>query len=181
MKCPRCRKPTLFRKDTDDTLDMKCCSDCGGHWLSSASYWSWLESARRTSNEALYSDINCDAEDSLNAKLCPDCGRLLTQFKVGHGINFRLDHCNSCNGVWFDKNEWELLCRCNLQEELHKIFTTAWQNKIKEEEKHAWFDSSYRARFGADYDKLKEFKSWLETHQLKTTILAFLADPAPYK
>jgi Zn-finger nucleic acid-binding protein len=181
MKCPLCNKATLVDKVREDHLKMKSCKTCGGNWLSSTSYWSWHDTLDQELPENMYSDINCDVTDSKKAKICPDCGRIMIRFKVGHGLDFSLDHCNNCNGVWFDKNEWEVLKSRYLHDEIHKIFMTAWQNEIKLEEKRKYFESSYRQKFGEDYFKIKTFKEWLDKHELKASILAFLADSKPYE
>ena len=159
---------------------MAYCTECNGRWLSSTSYWYWHDTLKGERPENKYSDFTCEVHDAPQAKICPDCGRILIKFKVGHGIDFKLDHCNGCNGVWFDKNEWEMLESRNLHDEIHKIFTTAWQNEIRLEEKNKYFDDMYRQKFGSDYPKIKEFKAWIDAHEMKATILAFLSDPKPY-
>ena len=180
MLCPICKRATLFTRTVLESLAMVCCTDCKGKWLSSSSYWSWHDTLKDERPENKYSDFTCEVHDAPQAKICPDCGRILIKFKVGHGIDFKLDHCNGCNGVWFDQNEWEVLENRNLHDEIHKIFTTAWQNEIRLEEKNNYFDEMYQQKFGSDYLKIKEFKAWMDEHQLKTTILAFLSDPKPY-
>ena len=180
MKCPVCKRATLAMKMVAESLSMACCTECGGKWLSSASYWSWLETLDREFPEKENPDFLCEIHDSSEAKVCPDCGRILIKYKVGRGIEFNLDHCNSCNGVWFDRNEWEILENANLHDEIHKIFTTSWQNEILLEEKKRYFDRMYQQKFGNDYLKINEFKTWLDAHEMKNSILAFLSDPKPY-
>ena len=179
MKCPVCKRATLFTQTVSEPLTMACCTVCEGKWLSSTAYWSWLDTLEGELPEKRYSDFSCEVEDTPQAKICPDCGRILLKFKVGHGLDFRLDHCNSCNGVWFDKNEWEMLESRNLHDEIHKIFTTAWQNDVRAEERNQYFEKMYQEKFGDDYAKIIEFKNWLDDHDLKNTILAFLSDPKP--
>ncbi|NQZ56771.1 MAG: zf-TFIIB domain-containing protein [Lentisphaeraceae bacterium] len=29
--------------------------------------------------------------------------------RVGHGLQFYVERCATCGGVWLDKNEWESL------------------------------------------------------------------------
>lgn len=181
MKCPLCKHIPLAQETVSEPLAMHCCAKCEGKWLSSTNYWSWLDTLEGELPEKEYSDFSYEVSDSKTAKICPDCGRILIKYKVGHGLNFKLDHCNGCNGVWFDKNEWEMLERKNLHDEVHKIFTTSWQNQVRQEEKNSYFNKSYKQKFGDDYPKLKEFKAWLDAHELKPSILAFLTDPKPYE
>lgn len=181
MKCPVCKTDSLLKQTVSEPLSMSCCTDCDGKWLSSTDYWSWLETLDGELPEKVYSDFNLEVYDSSKAKLCPECGRILIKFRVGHGMDFKLDHCSSCNGVWFDKNEWEMLESRNLHDEIHKIFTTKWQNEIRLEEKNQYFERMYKQKFGDDYEKVKEFKIWLDAQELKNTILAFLSDPKPFE
>lgn len=183
MNCPVCLKEALFKETVEGSLTMRRCPSCEGKWLSSKDYFAWQGSLDAITPETGYSDINHDVTvtDSTQAKLCPECGRILIQFNVGHGINFCLDHCNTCNGVWFDRNEWEVLRGKNLHDEIHMIFTTSWQKEIKREERHAYFDAVYRSSFGADYDRIRDIKVWIDNHDLKPSILAFLTDQKPYE
>lgn len=181
MNCPVCKRATLFHKTVSSPLAMRCCNGCGGKWLSASDYWSWLDARDGRPPKNQYTDFSCEVHDAPQVKICPDCGRILIKFKVGHGLDFKLDHCNHCNGVWFDKNEWEMLASRNLHDEVHKIFTTAWQKEIGLEEKARYFARAYEQKFGADYARLKEFKAWLDAHALKASILAFLADAKPYE
>ncbi|MBN2527420.1 MAG: zf-TFIIB domain-containing protein [Deltaproteobacteria bacterium] len=181
MKCPVCKTDSLIVKAVSEPLAMSCCEDCDGKWLSSTHYWSWLETLEGELPKKVYSDVHLEVHDTPQAKLCPECGRILIRFRVGHGMDFRLDHCNACNGVWFDKNEWEMLESRNLHDEIHKIFTTQWQNEIRADEKNRYFNEMYVQKFGEDFMKIREFKLWLDNHELKQTILAFLSDPRPFE
>lgn len=180
MKCLVCKSEAVFEKVTDENLRVKECKDCGGQWLSSSQYYSWLERHGQTLPELPYSEITYEINDSQNAKICPDCGRILLKFKVGHGLVFSLDHCRSCNGVWFDKNEWKALAGRNLHDELPRIFSTEWQKHIRKEEVAGYYEDVYSSKFGDQYNRIKDFKLWLEDQELKSAILAFLSDPDPF-
>lgn len=178
---PIMRQTNFFLNTLEEGLNVKECNHCEGQWSSSRDYWFWLEHHEQLETDSSYSDIDFELEDSKKAKICPDCGRILIKFRVGHGINFRLDHCNSCNGVWFDKNEWKVLKSRNLHEEIHSIFTTEWQNQIQKEERAKHFEESYIQKLGQDYPKIKEFKEWLDDHRRRSSILAFLSDANPFE
>jgi Zn-finger nucleic acid-binding protein len=84
------------------------------------------------------------------AKLCPECGRILIKYGVGHGMNFTLDQCGHCLGIWFDKNEWVSLKQRNLHDEVHKVFTASWQTQARKEERKRNLERIYLNRFGSD-------------------------------
>ena len=78
-------------------------------------YWKWY--SQNTEEKVKWHEIknHLDVLDSTNAKICPDCGRILIKYKVDNRLDFYLDQCGGCNGIWFDKNEWENLKLNNLQ------------------------------------------------------------------
>jgi hypothetical protein len=50
----------------------------------------------------------CLARDEATAgRICPECGIILARYRIGHGMSFQLDYCRRCNGVWFDRQEWD--------------------------------------------------------------------------
>jgi len=92
-----------------------------------------------------------------------------------------LDHCNNCNGVWFDKNEWKVIVSRNLHDELPRIFSTQWQKHIQKEERAKYFEEVFNTKCGDQYNRIKDFKKWLDEQELMPSILAFLADTNPYE
>lgn len=181
MKCPVCKTTELQPISLEQKLLASTCENCGGRWVSSTDYWGWLEQQDSTSSEEPFAEVVFEVNDTVAAKLCPDCGHILIKYKVGHGLNFFLDHCNSCNGVWLDPNEWEVLKSRNLHDELHRIFTTSWQKQIREEEIRGKFEKLYEEKFGEqDYAEIKRIREWLEQHPQRSSLLAYLIEEDPY-
>ena len=113
--------------------------------------------------------------DTTEAKLCPECGRLLSRGKVGHGVDFHLDRCATCGGIWFDKNEWEILESRNLHDDVHFIFSSAWQRSVRQEEQRATYEKRMASILGEDdLAKVREFKSWMASHDKRGSILGYL-------
>jgi Zn-finger nucleic acid-binding protein len=115
------------------------------------------------------------------AGLCPWCGYLLIKYRVGHDINFTLDQCGNCNSFWFDKHEWEVLKSRNLHNQVHKVFTPAWQKQIRQEQsKHTW-QEIYKEKFGAeDYAEIQRVRAWIYQHPERHRLLAYLTNENPY-
>lgn len=133
-------------------------------------------------------DIEIDNElpaplsDTKEAILCPDCGRFLRRFKIWPDIKFHLDRCGSCNGVWFDANEWEALRDQNLHHKVNMFFTDVWQQKLRTEEMKSRLEKMYVEKFGpTDYQKIKEVRTWLEGHPQGGSLLVYLTDKDPYR
>lgn len=120
--------------------------------------------------------------DNRVAILCPDCGRFLRRFKIWPDIEFNLDRCGGCNGVWFDKHEWQTLKYYKLHHQVNMFFTDIWQQKLRNEEMKRHFEKMYREKFGVeDYQKIKAIRTWLEEHPSGGSLLAYLTDKDPYR
>lgn len=182
MHCPSCLSAPLTPHDIEPALQVLSCQTCKGYWMPSAAYWQWLETKHDIA-EAIKEDssFSVDLRDSRHAMLCPDCGHILIKFKVGHGIDFWLDHCKACYGVWLDQYEWEVLRAQGLHIELHRICTGDWQKQRHASEQQAWFEQTYGEKFGCDdYAEVKKIRQWLNLHPKKSDLLAYLTDPDPY-
>ena len=154
-KCPVCRDIELTSVNLERGLPARKCNQCEGLWLSSMEYLIWLKTATISPDEE-EPETPFPVLDTLNATLCPDCGMILRRFKIWPDIDFHLDRCGSCNGVWFDKNEWEVLKAHNLHGLVNMFFTKPWQQKLKTEETRKRFETMYLDRFGADdYAEIK--------------------------
>jgi Zn-finger nucleic acid-binding protein len=175
MQCPSCKSGLLVANVSGEGLRSRVCNQCEGRWISSTDYWKWLEQHGERLPESDRGGEELVLEDSADPKICPDCGHIMFKYQVGHGLGFKLDHCDACNGVWFDRNEWDVLKSRNLHDEVHLVFSAPWQSEVKAEERARAFEILHRAKFGEDYERLKEFKRWIDGHEQRSSILAFLA------
>lgn len=138
MKCPTCHTDTLTEVSLSTGLTAHQCTSCFGHWVSSEHYWEWLDS-REQSKSSERPPINLSSAslfpvvDNNTANFCADCSRLMRKSKVGRGLNFYLDRCSHCHGVWLDQHEWENLEQMNLHHQIHYMFSSAWQFSVRQE------------------------------------------------
>ncbi len=181
MLCPVCKTRKCNAVRLDENLEALRCASCGGHWISRPHYSAWLKGHGDPLPEKPLSAVQLDVQDIVAAKLCPGCRKILLKFRVGHGLDFSLDRCPGCGGVWFDRNEWEALRQKNLHDEIHRIFCTDWQRQVRREEMAAQLDRLYGNRLGMEcYERAKEIREWLRGQPQRQAILAFLADDDPY-
>lgn len=183
-KCPICKNVALQPAYFDNHLPVIECDSCGGAWLRANEYALWLKT--QPSDEG-FQPNSAEAgsrllvNDSDQAAVCPDCGHFLRKYKIASNIDFQLDRCNHCNGVWFDHNEWEALKMEELHHEINQVFTKPWQAQIRDEITARNFDARYLERFGEhDYEKIKEIREWLEENPNRNTLIAYLLDQDPY-
>lgn len=141
MKCPVCHIESLNPVSLSTGLLANQCTSCFGHWVSSERYWEWLDRREQenpqSANERppinLSSNALLPVSDNNTANFCADCARLMRKAKVGRGLNFYLDRCSHCHGVWLDQHEWENLEQMNLHHQIHYMFSSAWQFSVRQE------------------------------------------------
>lgn len=181
MRCLTCKTNELEELYLEGGLKVYSCRQCNGKWMRFSDYLAWHNnSENRTSDEV---DENFfPVEDSTNPKLCPDCGAILTPYKVSSKLGFMLEHCASCNGIWFDNNEWEAIKKIDLHHKINCFFTESWQKKVREDEKKDFMEKQYAKKFGEeDYEKLKQIKKWIDENENKSMLLAYLMNDDPFK
>lgn len=183
MKCPICKQHSLVSVTLTCDLPGNRCSNCAGFWISSLDYFSWLRAHKQfLPDRPLQEAALPSSQEPHTAKICPDCGHLLTRYKIWPNINFFLDHCGSCNGVWLDKGEWDVLGKHNLQDNLNEFFTKPWQRNLRASETKTLLEKLYTQKFGAeDYVQAKKIRAWLREHPASAMILAYLEAEDPYK
>lgn len=181
MNCPVCKTEKLGHTTLDEQVPAYECRECRGHWISSREYWQWLEQHGPTLPEQPGGGPEIVVLDSKQVKVCPECRRLMLRYQVGHGTGIGLDQCSACNGIWFDRGEWDLLKSRNLHDEVHMVFTAPWQTAVRRDESRERLDGIYRQRFGDDYDEVKRIRAWIDGHPEREKIVAFLTDPDPYR
>ncbi len=184
MKCPLCKDSDLKDVMLEEDLQTHSCEKCGGNWISSSSYWRWLEGRDAPLPEKAVPDEAIEVSDTKQAKICPDaeCGRIMLKYKIGHGVEFYVEQCGACNGVWFDRNEWEALKSRNLHDKLDMFFTESWQRKLRDDNMKKELESIYSDKFGLeDFRKIQQVKDWLDGHLERQALLAFLDDDEPFK
>ena len=180
MKCPVCSASSLHLTRLESHLQALSCPDCEGKWISSSNYWAWLKHHDETLPEKEPNECPIQADDNQRAKLCPECKRIMLRYKVGHSLDFRLDQCGSCNGVWFDANEWEALKQRHLHDEVHLIFSAPWQSQVRKDEAQRLLATIYTDTFKDDYEKVKQIKTWIDDHPEQEKILNYLNNSDPY-
>lgn len=183
MKCPRCDVQLYRQVEIEDNLTAVECTTCAGCWINSANYWSWHESYKPEEESIPEEDImQVPDVKSEKGKICPECKAILIPSKVGHGHDFRVDRCGLCGGFWLDKNEWEALRSTGLHDDIHKIATNVWQNKIRKENIKEIMRNMYEEKFDAEtIKKLNEIHNWIHAHYQKDELLSYLLDEDPYE
>jgi len=182
MNCPVDEGQALEAVTLEAGLPAHRCAVCTGVWLSSNEYLRWVMARPALLPEVAAGDGPVPTWDTQTLKLCPDCGHYLTRYRVLPNVQFWLDRCGHCNGVWFDQQEWETVTARNLQDKVNQFFTKPYQEKLRQAEAAAQMERLYRQKFSAeDYDRIKEVYAWLRPHSQRAMLLAYLQADDPYK
>lgn len=181
MNCPVCKIPLNSTDQLEPQLIARVCKKCNGHWVNSYQYWKWRDKQKEDPHAIPPDENTVVVHDTKNAKICPECNRLLFNSQVGHGLDFSLDRCAYCGGLWFDNNEWEALKLAGLHRDAYTIFTKVWQQEIKRQEIKEDYERVYEQRFGMDdYAQIKRVRNWIQKHPQKENLMRFLIDEDPY-
>ncbi|PZD72265.1 hypothetical protein C1752_03852 [Acaryochloris thomasi RCC1774] len=173
--CPACQSVTLESTNLEAHLSASQCSSCDGHWVAADDYHAWLENGP----QAAAATAAVAVEDSTHAVFCPHCSQLMRKTNVGHDLNFYLDQCPCCHGVWFDQHEWDNLKSKDLHTQVHQMSSAAWQQKARQYSLRSTVRQVYASKFSStDYSEAERIKNWLERHPQKQDLLSFFAAPA---
>ena len=180
MNCPVCKSVELVSMDLETNLSTLACSQCGGHWIRGAEYWKWLEEHPNLPEREAQDDGLSLAEPGIHID-CPECRFRMVKYLVGRGLGFTLDHCQGCKGIWLDRNEWEVLRKRNLHDDLNLMLTAFWQAEAQRQVRKKRMEEIYVSRFGADdYVEFERIRSWLEGRMNREELLAYLTDQNPF-
>jgi len=183
-KCPFCKNIVLQPTQLENSLPVLECNSCSGTWIRANDYSIWLKSQKpgnfdESKNKEASSRF--PVTEANKAAVCPDCGHFLRKYKIGSSIDFHLDRCNSCNGVWLERNEWQILKMVDLHDEINQMFTKPWQQHIRDEVAAKKLDVMYLEKFGEDdYKKIKEIRIWLQDNPNYNALIAFLLEKEPF-
>ena len=175
MQSPVGRHSTLERIELEPNLVAWRCPETGGLWIPAENYWRW----RHSLAAELLEDHSTGApaptgEYDETVKLCPESGTIMTRYRVGHGLEFRVDRSNT-GGIWLDAGEWEALKASGLHGSIHKIFTAPWQQAVRDESRDAVHREQLLSRLGHDLvARLESLRAELSSHPERKLALAYL-------
>jgi len=168
----------LVSETLSEGLVVLCCPKSGGIWVRPSAYWRWLE-GHEGPPTAMPTEAGEDvpAQDSGPGKRCPEDGHFLIRHRVGHGLDFHLDRCGGCGGVWLDRGEWDALREKGFHEKLHFIFNSTWQARVREQERRDARAAMLEEKLGeSDYRELKRMADWVLSSPKRHEMMAFLRE-----
>lgn len=176
MRSPLHPHSFLERTIMEPGIDAFRCPRSGGVWLPGKAYRRWRESLDTPIPDAEGKPGSDDTgEDSPAGKRCPEDGYFLIRHRVGHGLGFHVDRCAACGGVWLDAGEWQALAARHLHDDLHLVFTSAWQAEVRRQDRQAAMDTRMIGWLGEDdYAEVRRIREWIDAHPHAYVLRAFL-------
>lgn len=175
MKSPVQSHQSLEQVTLGNGLIAYRCPETSGHWIPLENYWKWQRRTPATeSTDRLNLAIPPVSEFDDHVKICPVSGTIMTRYRVGHGLDFRIDR-SITGGIWLDGGEWEALQAGNLHHELHLIFTAPWQKAVRNEDHERQYNEMLRKNLGDDFHRqLTVLRDRLKDHPARAEALAYL-------
>jgi len=176
MRSPVDANSALVRDTLPGGLNVLRCEKSGGVWIRPSFYWQWLEH-HAPDGAAAGDGVDAPATDSRAGKRCPEDGYFLIRHRVGNGLDFHVDRCGHCGGMWLDRGEWEALLRHGLAEKLHLVFSSAWQAAVRHQRDRDTERALLVQRLGdAEYQKLVAFADHLVASPHRHAMVAYLQE-----
>jgi hypothetical protein len=175
MKSPIGERTELVASTLEDGLMAFRCSESRGIYIKLDHYWKWKKEAGQATSEATASeqDFPISEYDEV-VKICPETGTLMTRYRVGHGMSFRIDR-SITGGVWLDAGEWDALHAGDLHQNLHLVFTAPWQKAIISKEQTVFYNERLRNHLGDNfYSQLTALRDQIWSHPSYAEALAYL-------
>lgn len=150
------------------------CPRSGGVWIPLDFYLEWQRKQATVAELPSVAPV-LDDDSKQPIRICPESGRLLLRYRVGHGLQFRVDQSPATGGIWLDAGEWEALKAKGLHTALNMIFTAGYQRNLREAEYMETVEKVFREKIGVDFERVVEFKRWAAAHPERANILRYLA------
>ena len=108
MLSPVGSKQPLERVELEEGLVAYRCPETGGHWIPAPNYWKWQQSRPPAVEDGAVENggqLTSEFDDEL--KLCPESQTFMSRYRVGHGLNFRVER-SVTGGVWLDGGDHQI-------------------------------------------------------------------------
>ncbi len=177
MNCPVCKIEELNPVELEGDLQAFECPKCKGNFIPYFNYQKFLEN--RTLNMDIIDKVKFNKvfnnKDDDTLKNCPECGKVLIARKAGFGLEFYIEKCEHCSGIWLDNNEWNFLKESNLENNIYYIFSSSWQNYVHKQEVREIKINNIKKYFSDEQsEKIIDFLDWLDNQENKREIQTYI-------
>ncbi|MGH1541085.1 MAG: zf-TFIIB domain-containing protein [Arenicella sp.] len=172
MNCPSCQSNLLKPTQLQPGLPALTCINCHGYSVNLLTYRHWIEQQPKIERTPT-STVTVD--DSSKALICNKCSKIMHKYNISIDHDNKVDLCTTCDEVWLDQGEWQLLLELELHDKLTDIITTPWQSDMREQEALKRYKEKHVELLGEeDFARLEAFKTWLQEHPKEFEIMNYL-------
>jgi Zn-finger nucleic acid-binding protein len=100
-----------------DQVEIDHCTKCGGIWLDCGEMEQLFEDRKQA--DALINSFKTRENTKENLRLCPICLKMME--KAAGSSEIIIDRCPRQHGLWFDKNELQMILSRNFFGQENKI------------------------------------------------------------
>jgi len=153
------------------------CPKCEGAVISLLYYRDWIErSAPIVNDDICTATVIEEINETHSSLTCPKCKKIMSKYRISGNTNSRLDLCASCDEVWLDGGEWELLKSLELSLKMPTVFTEEWQRKLRKQASAEIREKRLLKIVDKnDVEEIKRIREWLTNHPAKQEIMFFLS------
>lgn len=173
--CPKCSGTEMRHTLVAGSLPAHSCYRCKGVLVSLVAYRDWRERSGIAERSTSDSEPVTEVSDTKDALLCGKCRNLMTKFRASANAPNRIDFCFSCDEVWLDGGEWELIEALVGSGQLANITTQPWQYRVMTTSVERMELDRLKKEFGENFEKVVELGDLIESHPARLEILAYLS------
>lgn len=183
LNCYCCKTQPLKPTKLDYALPALRCDECHGTYLDLLTYRTWLENnsanieqEKMAQDDA--SDETVEVETLANsdmALICQRCSKFMLKYRINNEQDNTINVCNTCDDVWLDQGEWELLKQLKIQDKLTQVMGEPWQQQLRHQEREQAFKTRYQQMLGEDFEQVEAFATWLSAHPKRSEIQHYLS------
>jgi Zn-finger nucleic acid-binding protein len=183
--CTSCNIGKLLPANLETALKAKQCNHCHGHWILIEDFVRWKQQASPETTAEVKDTEDHQyhvADDSIKALLCPISGTLMRKFRIKADSRRRIDYSPAVGAIWLDDGEWQLIKLSGLAGSLNVLVTEHYQHQLRRESTKQQLSEIYSRKFGAEqYQKVQDFRAWLEQQPNQADLKAYLMVQDPYR
>ncbi len=183
LNCYTCNDRPLKLYKLDFGLPALRCETCEGTYIDLLTYRMWLEDNAGRLNDKNVNNQDFDVTELENTETgisCQRCNKYMDKYRINSELENTINVCHTCDDVWLDRDEWQLLKHLNVLDKLTDVMSDDWQNTLKHEEAILNFKNRYRALLDVDFERVEEFANWLEHHEHREEIRHYLSRHRPW-
>ena len=130
-----------------------------------------IEACSKSGFKTAHSPESCEVEEDHTTGLCPNGHGIMTRAKVDLEPPFFLEKCPHCNGIWFDKGEWNRLLESDMLSHVFAFWSNSWKKEQQEIKARKRLEDMQKQRFGSQlYDQILHLAEKAKNHSKQTEV-----------